>query len=333
MDHSEQASDASLRWTYDETTAIQTSKRDRLAELFTEFVYKPGVVAWSDWRTRIGFLIVGLYVLMGTVGVVLYRAPATNQAPRYVGPFNDMAYPLGTDMLGQDLLALIIHATPKMLVMILSGGVFATVVATAIGTLAGLEGGRIDSSLMLVSDIAMTIPGLPLVMVLAAVIRPESGIVLGILLTINYWAGLGRAIRSQVLSIREHSYVEASQVMGVSTPKIIVRDVIPNLMPYITVNFVNAARFVIFSSVGLYYLGFLPYTNANWGVMLQQAYSNGALLTLDGAHWILVPVVTILVLSVGLILLAQGLDRVFNPRVRTRLAEDDETTATAVNQQ
>ncbi|MFB9809406.1 ABC transporter permease subunit [Haladaptatus pallidirubidus] len=118
---------------------------------------------------------------------------------------------------------------------------------------------------MTITDVLMTIPGLPLVIVLAVLLEPRNPWVVGVVLTVNAWSGLARAIRSQVLTIRSESYVEASRLMGVSTPNILMKDVIPPIMPYIMVNFVNSARTVIFSSVGLYFLGILPFTNQNWG--------------------------------------------------------------------
>jgi peptide/nickel transport system permease protein len=323
--HSETDSDDALEWTYDTSQDVGMTRREKLREYYEEYIYKPGLVAWSDWRTRIGFLIIGIYILMGTVGVYLYRAPKANQVPFDVtGAFQTWSAPLGQNRVGQDLLSLMIHATPDMLIMVVSGALFSVSVAVAVGTFAGFKGGKIDSMLMLIADIGMSIPGLPLVLVLTSVFRPENPVIIGVLITINYWAGLSRAIRAQTLSIREHNYVEASRVLGVSTPRIMFKDIIPNLMPYITVNFVNACRAVIFFSVGLYYLGFLPYTNANWGVVLNNAYNQGAILS--GQYvWLLSPITMILFLSLGLILIAQGMDRVFNPRVRTRLAGESES--------
>jgi peptide/nickel transport system permease protein len=221
-----------------------------------------------------------------------------------------------------------------MLVMVLSGAVFTIVLGTAIGTVAGYKGGRTDSALMTVTDIMMTIPGLPLTIVLAAALSIQGHpVVVGILITVNAWAGLGRAIRSQVLTLREAEYVEASRLMGMSTPKIIGADIVPNLMPYITMNFVQQARAVIFGSVGLYFLGVLPFTGSNWGVMMNAAVNRaGAVSSPAAFHWLLMPMLTIIVFALGLTLLAQGADRVFNPRVRARhaksVAGDDETMDT-----
>lgn len=202
----------------------QVTRSQRLRDFYDEFIYKPGLVAWDDRRTRIGLAIMLVYLLMSTVGVWFYRQPTTNQAPRGVPPFQSWAAPLGTTGSGTDVLALVIHATPEMLIMIAAGGVFATGVAVFVGTVAGYMGGIVDRVLTSFSDVMMSIPGLPLIMVLAVVYRPRSPVLIGILLTINYWAGLGRSIRSQVLTLREESYVEASRTMGVSTPQILIKE-------------------------------------------------------------------------------------------------------------
>lgn len=328
------------------TSDVDVSRADRLREAYHEFVYKPGVVAWEDVRTRIGGLIMLAYVFAGTVGVLLYEAPKTNQDPRGMRPLGgifsnpgDLARPewtvtqrflespLGSTGSGEDVLAMAIHAIPEMLVMILAGGIFATAIAVFIGTVAGYKGGGVDRVMTTVSDIAMSIPGLPLILVLAVVFSPKSPAVIGVLITVNYWAGLARSIRSQVLTIREHSYVEASRTMGASTPHIILKDVIPNIMPFVLVNFAMAARYVVFASVGLYYLGVLPTSVDNWGIQLNNAYKQAGALSGGGTMYqLLVPMVAIMGIALALILLAQGMDRVFNPRVRTRLAGESEST-------
>lgn len=310
------------------STDVEVSRSQRLRSFYEEFIYKPALVAWDDRRTRIGLTIVLFYVLMGTVGVLFYREPTSNQVQRGLTPFENWNAPLGSTGQGEDILAMIIHATPEMLLMLTAGGVFATGIAVIIGTVAGYKGGVVDRVLTSFSDVAMSIPGLPLIMVLAVVYRPRNPILIGVLITINYWAGLGRSIRSQVLTLREESYVEASRTMGLSTPKILIKDVIPNLMPYVLVNFANAARYVVFASVGLYYLGVLPPSVQNWGLQLDKAYSQaGALVGVGTLYQLLFPMIAIMGIALGLILLSQGLDRVFNPRVRTRLAGESKSTS------
>ncbi|WP_223302178.1 ABC transporter permease [Haladaptatus sp. R4] len=299
-----------------ETTVTRS---ERYSEFFDTHVIAPLRIAYGDFRTRLGLIIISLYVLMGTVGVVLIPAPKTYAHPSLIKPFQNIAYPLGTDNSGQGILAQIIHATPPMIEMIISGAIFATAVAVLVGTISGYKGGRTDRILMLITDIMMTIPGLPLVIVIGVILQPKDPWVVGLVLTINAWAGLARNIRSQVLTLREESYIEASRVIGMSSPRIIREDVLPNLMSYISINFVRSARNVIFGSVGLYFLGVLPFSNLNWGVMMNLAYtSGGALSSLDTAYWLIEPMLAIILLTFGLVLFSQGLDRVFNPRIRAR---------------
>ena len=309
------------------TSDIQSSRSDRWKRTLDVWLYAPLSVVWSDWRARVGLFIISVYVLMGTVGVAVVERTSTMAGPRLVPWFENWAYPLGTDYLGRDLLSMIVHATPAMLEMITAGSVFTIAVAIVVGTVSGyLRGGYVDYVLTLFTDIMINIPGLPLLVVLATILEPEDPWLVGIILSVNAWAGLARSLRSQVLTLRESSYVEASEIMGLPIHSIIRKDLLPNMMPFILISFTNAARNIIFASVGLYFLGILPYTNLNWGVILDIAYRNGAVSTVSLAYWIISPMIAIIGLSVGLVLLSQSLDRVFNPRIRAKHANTTDST-------
>jgi len=301
------------------------------ADLYREWIdmalLTPIRVAWDDWRTQVGSIIIAFYLLMGTVGVALVEPPTQGQGPRLTPAFQDWSVPLGTNDIGTSILSSTVHATPPMLQMIAAGAVFSTAIATVVGTVSGYKGGLTDRVLTTLTDIAMTIPGLPLIILLAALFEPTNPALIGILITINAWAGLARSIRSQVLSLRDHSYVEASRIMGAPTRRILVDDVLPNIMPYVLINFVNSARNVIFGSVGLYYLGLLGGTHENWGIMLDGAYNGGAIYSLQVIHWLFVPMFAIVGISFGFVLFAQGTEKLFNPRIRARHAEtvEDDT--------
>ncbi|QLH79785.1 ABC transporter permease [Halosimplex rubrum] len=303
------------------------TRTDLYREWLDMAVLTPIRVAWDDWRTQVGSIIIAFYLLMGSVGVVLVDPPNQGQGPRLTPAFQDWSVPLGTNDIGESILSATVHATPPMLQMIAAGAVFSTALATVIGTVSGYKGGLTDRVLTTLTDIAMTIPGLPLIILLAALFEPTNPAVIGILITINAWAGLARSIRSQVLSLRDHSYVEASRIMGAPTRRILVDDIIPNIMPYVLINFVNSARNVIFGSVGLYYLGLLGGTHENWGIMLDGAYNGGAIYSLQVVHWLFVPMIAIIGISFGFVLFAQGTEKLFNPRIRARHAEtvEDDT--------
>lgn len=306
---------------------IEYDRADRIRDWIETHVVVPARIVFSDYRAIIGITILTLYVLLGTVGVWILEPPTLWEGTRLQAPFESMAHPLGTDPQGRDMFKLIAFGTTPILQIVFAGAVFSTSVATVLGLTAGFVGGRTDQIISTITDIAITIPGLPLVIVLAVTLEPQHPLAIGILLTINSWGGLARNIRSQVLSIREEEYVEASKAMGISTSSTIISDVMPNMMPYILYNFMSSARGVIFSSVGLYYLGVLPYTQANWGVLLEQAYSGGALTTWAMFHWILWPILAVVIFSVGLILLSQSMDKLFNPRVRARHEDGDANAA------
>ncbi|WP_246391673.1 ABC transporter permease [Halosimplex pelagicum] len=308
---------------FEQMADVTLSESERRRQWFDEKVLAPARIVWDDWRARFGVVVVALFLFMGLVGPRIVPEPSPNQGRRLIGAFRTLEHPFGTTASGVDILSQLVYATPAMLLMITAGAVFTVVLGTATGTLAGYKGGRVDSVLMTITDVMMTIPGLPLTIVLAAVLQIEGHpVVIGVLITINAWAGLARAIRSQVLTLRDAEYVEASRIMGIPTSRIIGSDIVPNLMPYISMNFVRQARAVIFGAVGLYFLGVLPYNSNNWGVMMNAAVNRaGATSSAAAFHWLLVPMVTIIVLALGLTLLAQGADRVFNPRVRARHAK------------
>ncbi|WP_459191529.1 ABC transporter permease [Halosimplex sp. J119] len=310
-----------------DTSVQRESLVDRISHGVREHLIAPLQIIRGDPRGVVGIGLLAWFFLMGTVGVLVYPKPTTMEAPIFAPPFQDMAYPLGTGVLGQQIDRQIVHATPAMLKMIASGALLSMVLGTVIGTVAGYKAGWWDYALMLLSDTVMTIPALALVVVLAAVYAPERPLVVGLILGINNWPGLARTVRSEVLSIRENEVIEAARVMGLSDRRILRKYVVRNLMPYISINFANSSRRIIFEAVGLYFLGLLPTTSQNWGIMMQEAYNNSDLTNVAQLHWLVFPMLTIVALVLGLILTAQSLDRLWNVRLRARHLQDEEETA------
>ena len=292
---------------------------DRYQQVFDKWVGAPAKVLWDDYRGRFGIIIIVLYVLMGTVGPIVVPEPAANQGARLTPAFQDPNHILGTDGLGQDLLSLMVHSTPAMFKMIVSGAVAGSFIGVFLGMIAGYKGGLVDKVIMTWGDTLASIPGLPLLIVLAAIIEPRNPFLVGIILNIQGLAGASRGIRAQVMPLAEKEHVEAARAQGQPLSNLMFKEILPHLLPLIFIGLLGGAVGIIGASVGLYFLGILPFTNQNWGVVLNYAYqSSGAMYSLKAAHWLLVPLCTIVLLNLGLTLLAQAFDQVFNPRVRAR---------------
>ncbi|WP_330633530.1 ABC transporter permease [Halocatena halophila] len=318
---------------FETVSQVEESRADRFWTAYDTYVRAPLSIVWGDWRARIGFAIVLCYLLMGTVGTVVIEPTAPAEGPALIQPFETMDYPLGTDDMGRDLFSQVVHSTQEMLKMITAGALFSVTLGTLVGAVAGYKGGWIDTVLSSITDVFINIPGFPLVMVLVAIFEMgENPYMIGILLSVASWSGLARAIRSQVLTLRQESFVESARTMGLPTHVIVSKEIVPPLLPYIVINLTNAARRVIFEAAALYYLGILPFEKLNWGVTLQLAYEAEAHARPQALHWFLVPMAAITGISIGLILLGQSLDRVFNPRVRARhektTADEDTLEAT-----
>lgn len=315
---------------FDRTSRVSArDRRERFVDGFHDHVVTPLAIISEDVRGVVGLSILTGIVLVGTVGVVVVPEPTTMEAPLWVPPFQSLQYPLGTAVLGQQIGRQIVHATPAMLKMIVSGALLSMVIGTVVGTLAGYKAGLWDYVLMMVSDTMMTIPALALVVVLAAVYTPSDPFVVGLILGINNWPGLARTVRSEVLSMREEDVIEAARVMGLSDRRIVRKHVIRSLMPYISINFANSSRRIIFEAVGLYFLGILGTSTSNWGIMMQNAYGNADLTDVSQLHWLVFPMLMIVLLVLGLIMTAQSLDRLWNVRLRARHVQDDESPGVA----
>ena len=306
------------------------SRGEYYRERIDQSILTPFRIIWTSPRARVGAIILAIYAVMGVFGPYFIEPVRPFEGPVLLQPLENMAYPLGTDDIGRDLLAQQILATRPMLIMMLSGAVVTILAAILLGVTAGYLGGLIDKVLMTITDVVMNIPGLALVIVLAVILEPKSPVFVGVILAVDNWPRLARQLRSQVLTIRSEAHVEASRVLGLPTSSVLSKNVMSRLMPMLTMGTVGSMRNILMESVGLYFLGVLPFTTANWGVVLNVARTGGALSGISRFHWLLAPILFIVTLTFGLQLFAQGTDRMFNPRLRARhaatISVEEETT-------
>lgn len=225
-------------------------------------------------------------------------------------------YPLGTDYQGRDVWSQIVHGGRDIIIVASTTALITTFIAVALGSLAGFLGGWFDSIVLTIADIILTIPQFPLLLVLATFVRLNNIVLLGVLLAALGWPALMRAIRSQVLSLRQRDYVEAARCLDLGTGHIVFRQILPSMSGYVAISFTLGMINAIFLQVGLIFLGLVPLSGNNWGVMLQLAWVRGAIFYKNALAYILAPVIAISLLQLSLILLARSLEEVFNPRLR-----------------
>ena len=177
-------------------------------------------------------------------------------------------------------------------------------------------GGKFDVAVLTITDVFLTVPTIILLGVLAVYVRLNSPLLLALILAITGWPTLLLAVRSQVLSLKEREYIEAARMLDLGTPRILFREVLPNMMSYIVINFVNGMTGAIYGQVILYFLGLVSLAGNNWGLMIQQGYAQGALNNRDALWYVMSPIFMVVVLNLTLVLISRSLEDVFNPRLR-----------------
>jgi peptide/nickel transport system permease protein len=263
----------------------------------------------------LGLIGVGGFVLLAFV--VPFFVPLRNTvdiSSVYVTPSLD--HPLGTDFQGRDVLNQIVYGGRDILTIAFLAALFSTAIAVTFGSIAATRGGAVDTIVLAVADIVLTVPHLIVLIVVAAIFRPQGFLVLAVLLASLQWAGLLRQVRAQVLSLKEREYVEAARSLDLGLFHVIFREMLPNMASYVAIHFIFAMTSAVYAQVGLIVLGLVPLSGANWGVMLQLALSQGAIYFSDSFWYILSPILAIALFQLSLVALASGLEDVFNPRLR-----------------
>ena len=278
-------------------------------------------VAWKALRRKpsrmLGLGILVFYVLMAIFGPMLYPTNLpTNPANIYASP--SWAHPLGTDFEGTDVLALIVTGSRYVLYSAGLAAFFTVSLGAILGLVSVYFRGWPEAIIMRIADFFLTVPGFPLLVVLSTVWNFGNPVSMGLVLGLTGWAALARAVRSQTLSLRERSFVEAARGLGLSRRQIVFGEVFPNTAPYVAMHFLLAITGSIYLEVGLFFLGVVPFSTNNWGVMLNLAFSQaGAMYSTRALPYLLSPLFCIMSLTFGIVLFLGAVDEVLNPRLRS----------------
>jgi peptide/nickel transport system permease protein len=225
-------------------------------------------------------------------------------------------YWLGADTQGRDIFSHIINGGGILIITALLAGFISTAIAVFFGALAALLGGVVDRVLTAIANFILVIPRFPLLVVLAALFSLSNFVLLATLIGVLSWPPLMRAVRAQVLSLRERDYVEAATALDLGTFHIISREILPNMISFVMVSLVLSIIGAMYQQVGLIFLGMAPINEYSWGVMLYFGRTRGTLFNADSALMVLAPVVAIALFQVSMVMFANALEEVFNPRLR-----------------
>jgi len=279
----------------------------------------------SFWRIYVSRNKMGTFGLVLLVAILLLTLIGpffvegdnrTNIDKIYAGPSREA--PLGYDHSGRDIWYQIVHGGRSLLLVSAMAALLATFIGVALGALCALIGGWFDTIMQMLAQVIITIPSIILLGVLAAFVRLSDPFLLAGLLAITSWPGLMLAVRSQVLSLKEREYVEAARMLDLGTSHIMFREVLPNMMSYILINFVFAMSGAVYGQVALYFLGLVSMSGVNWGIMIQEAFRRGAVFNTNSMMGLIAPIFMIGMLIWALTLVARSLEDVFNPRLRER---------------
>jgi peptide/nickel transport system permease protein len=264
----------------------------------------------------VGLLVILLLVLFAYVGPLL-----TDSTRAQVGAFNPKLRPssehlLGTDTQGRDVLAVLTLATPQTLNIGLIAGAVGIGVGVVLGLLSGYFSGPIDTLIRITTDVFITIPAIAILVVVATNVRTINVGIMALIIASLAWRLPTRAIRAQALSVRERGYVQVARLNGVGDLELILKEVLPNLLPYIAASFVATVSWAILATIGLEALGLGPQNEYTLGMMIYWAQFYGAILR-GFWWWWAPPIVMIVLIFVGLFVTSAGLDQLVNTRLRS----------------
>jgi peptide/nickel transport system permease protein len=275
-------------------------------------------LVWEDRLGRVGIILLGSTLVVALVGPIVFPFDPQDfgkTAADILSP-PSAAHWLGTDELGRDVFRATIAGARLSLLIGLVATAISIIVGATIGIAAGYRLGFLDGFLMRITDFFLVLPALPLIIVLAALFG-QSTVVLVLVIGLTSWPSTARIVRSQVLSLRERQFITRVRSLGATDYRIVTSHILSNVLPLIFANTVLVIAGSILAEATLAFLGLGDPVHVSWGTMLHFAFDSGA--TGRGAWWyVLPPGIGIVVVVLGFVLAGHTLDRILNPRLRSR---------------
>jgi peptide/nickel transport system permease protein len=277
------------------------------------------VLLWRNRKSRVGIVMVAFMVVVAAIAPLIsvahpndFNLLAARQAPSWQHLF-------GTTDQGSDIFSQVVLGARRSLLLGFAAAVLATGLAATLGVTAAYCGGIVDEAINFFINVFIVIPAIPLLVVISGFMKNRGMWTMVLVLAAVLWAFEARILRGQALSLKNRDFVFAAKATGESTRRIVVAELMPNMISRIAAGFVLVFYIALLTDAGLEFLGLGDMTKTSWGVTLYWAQTNSTVL--QGEWWpFFFPGAALAFTVLGLVLLLAGIDEVSNPRLRTERA-------------
>ncbi|MEZ0090255.1 ABC transporter permease [Streptacidiphilus sp. EB129] len=270
-------------------------------------------------KVVVGAGMLALFALLAVFGPMIaphapdWQASTTSSVP--LPPSS--SHWLGTDQQQHDIFSQVLAGGRDTLLIAFVAGIIATCLSVLVGVTAGYLGGWVDEVLSILSNIFLALPGL---LILLVVMHPlkntDNPLLIGAVIALTAWAWGARVLRAQTMALRNQDYVESARVIGERKARIILVEVLPNLLPILASSFIFTVIYGIGTYVSLSWLGVINPSSPTWGTMLNSAQSSSAIIN-SYWWWYAPPALCVALVGIALALLNFGIDEIINPRLRS----------------
>jgi peptide/nickel transport system permease protein len=276
---------------------------------------RASMAMFSNGKSATGHVILAVFTLVAIFAPLIAPYDPTAQHLDQTLQPPSFQHLLGTTHIGEDVFSQMVYGTRGVLVVGFLATVMATVVAIIVGVTAGYLRGWKSESLSALSNVFLVIPGLPLMIIIASQFEDPPLWIIAAVLGLTGWAWGARVLRAQTMSLRNRDFIQAARANGEPLHRIILVEMLPNLMAIIASSFVGTMTAAILGLTTLAFIGVIPVSNLNWGTILFWAQQNNAFP--DYWWWYVPAGLCIAFVGVALALINFGIDEYVNPRLRS----------------
>ncbi|MFW9848177.1 MAG: ABC transporter permease [Candidatus Thorarchaeota archaeon] len=267
-------------------------------------------------KVMFGLTVLIIFILVGTVGPLLLGDPY-NMNLSLMGRPPSLEHFLGTTSFGEDVFTQLCNAVGNSLLVGLVAGGLGTLIAIFVGAVGPYRGGLADRISNLVTNLALVLPLIPLFIIIASVVRGLNLFLIGVILAVTSWPWAARSIRSQMLTLKEREFVNLARMSGDGNVRIVVTEILPNMMAYIMMVFVILTGTAILAESALSMIGVSTTRTITLGYMLYWAQHETIVPFWWNIWWWFIPPGLVLtIILTAFFVIHAGLDEVFNPKLR-----------------